>query len=467
MKNIYHLAILLCITCFTLQSCEDQDDIAQPINTQINNFIWEGMNSFYLWQADVPDLADNRFPSSGDYNDYLSKYTPENLFEALRFDKTNTDHFSWIVSDYTTLEQQLQGTSKNNGIEFGLSYKNGNTTDVVGYVRYIISNSDAASKDIKRGDLFDGVNGTKLTIDNYKSLLYSANETYTLNFTDFNGTTYTSNGKSIEFTKTVLDENPILINTVINVTNHKIGYLMYNGFYSNYDTNLNNAFGVLKSQGVTDLVLDLRYNGGGSVATAARLASMITGQFTDQVFTELAYNNKQSSNNIKYLFPNTMGSIAINSLNLTKIYILTTKSTASASELIINGLSPYITVVQIGDTTTGKNVASITMYDSPDFRSKNRNPNHKYAMQPIVAKSVNKLGFGDYQLGIKPTKYLDEKYANLGTLGNASEPLLAEAIKLITGTGKPSAQTANANQNNINFFTDSKALSGRNEMHIE
>ena len=334
------------------------------------------------------------------------------MFVALRIDNT-IDRFSWIVNDYTVLEQQLQGTTKNNGIDFGLSYKTSASDELVGYVRYIIPNSDASTKNIKRGDLFDAVNGTKLTIDNYRSLLYSANENYTLNFTTYNGSAFVSNGKSIDFVKTVLDENPILINTVINVPNHKIGYLMYNGFYSNYETNLNNAFGTLKAEGITDLVLDLRYNGGGSVLTATRLASMITGQFTNQVFTKLTYNKKKSSNNVDYLFPNTLGSIPINSLNLTKIYVLTTKGTASASELIINGLRPYVAVEQIGDFTTGKNVASITLYDSPDFRAKNRNPNHRYAMQPIVARSVNKLGFGEYEAGLKPTLFLIESYKNL------------------------------------------------------
>ena len=65
---------------------------------------------------------------------------------------------------------------------------------------------------------------------------------------------------------------------------------MYNGFYANYDTQLNAAFGELKAQGVTDLVLDLRYNGGGSIQTSTRLASMITGQFDTQIFSKMTFN---------------------------------------------------------------------------------------------------------------------------------------------------------------------------------
>jgi C-terminal processing protease CtpA/Prc len=448
---------------FSFQSCEDTDDIALPKDLQINDFIWKGLNVYYLWQSDVPNLADNRFANLTQYKDFLANYTPENLFDALRVDKS-IDRFSWIVSDYTVLEQSFQGTTKNNGIEFKLSLDPNNNTKVVGIVSYIIPNSDASTKDIKRGEVFYGINGTTLTLDNYRSLLFSSSEIYTMNFADFDGTSIIPNGKSIDFTKTLLDENPILINKIINSGSYKIGYLMYNGFYSNYDILLNDAFASLKTQGVTDLVLDLRYNPGGSVQTATRLASMITGQYTGQVFSKLTYNSKKSSNNTNYLFPDKIGTTPINSLNLSKIYILTTAGTASASELIINGLKPYINVIQIGDKTVGKNQASVTLYDSANFGSANRNPNHKYAMQPIVAYTVNKDGFGDYQSGIVPTFSLKESVSTYGVLGNTSEPLLNTAIGKITGTARTFQQTTKTPLQEIG---DSKSLTGRGGMQIE
>jgi C-terminal processing protease CtpA/Prc len=448
---------------FSFQSCEDTDDIALPKDLQINDFIWKGLNVYYLWQSDVPNLADNRFANLTQYKDFLANYTPENLFDALRVDKS-IDRFSWIVSDYTVLEQSFQGTTKNNGIEFKLSLDPNNNTKVVGIVSYIIPNSDASTKDIKRGEVFYGINGTTLTLDNYRSLLFSSSEIYTMNFADFDGTSIIPNGKSIDFTKTLLDENPILINKIINSGSYKIGYLMYNGFYSNYDILLNDAFASLKTQGVTDLVLDLRYNPGGSVQTATRLASMITGQYTGQVFSKLTYNSKKSSNNTNYLFPDKIGTTPINSLNLSKIYILTTTGTASASELILNGLKPYINVIQIGDKTVGKNQASVTLYDSANFGSANRNPNHKYAMQPIVAYTVNKDGFGDYQSGIVPTFSLKESVSTYGVLGNTSEPLLNTAIGKITGTARTFQQTTKTPLQEIG---DSKSLTGRGGMQIE
>src|SRR5690606_11567216 len=166
----------------------------------------------------------------------------------------------------------------------------------------------------------------------------------------------------------------------------------------------NQAFGSLKVQNITHLVLDLRYNSGGSIATATKLASMITGQFTGQVFAKEQWNSKMhphyeqvNPQNLVSRFTASIGNAPINDLQLTTVYVLTSASTASASELVINGLKPYIDVVQIGDYTTGKNVGSVTLYDSPSFGKRDRNPNHFYAMQPIVLKVVNKDGFGDYQ----------------------------------------------------------------------
>jgi carboxyl-terminal processing protease len=471
MKTFLKFTLLAFIALITFASCEDMDDVAAPPAQEINDFIWKGMNLYYLWQADVPNLADKRFANQAELNLFLTGYSkPEDLFDALRVDKS-IDRFSWIVSDYLELEGMLQGTTKNDGMDFGLYRKATNSDDIFGWVRYIIPNSDASTKDIKRGAIFYGVNGTQLTVSNYQTLLINV-ENYTLNLADFDNGKITPNGKSVQLTKTELAENPILVNNVIENGGHKIGYLMYNGFYPNYDTQLNEAFGTLKTQGITDLVLDLRYNSGGSVLTATRLASMITGQFTDKVFSKQRWNDKinayfetENPDALKNLFTNKIDDAPINSLNLTKIYILTSKSTASASELVINGLKPYIDVVQIGDITTGKNVGSITVYDSPTFGKENRNPNHRYAMQPLVLKIVNADDFGDYFNGLDPTYALKENLVDLGILGNSTEPLLSTAIGKITGTAK----MIKTNKGKVYpYFEDAKSINGlQNQMYVD
>lgn len=470
MKKVTGLLVII-VSLFIFQGCEDQDDNAVPSDLKIKDFVWKGMNLYYLWQADVPDLDDERFANQGELNNFLENYNdPAVLFNHLRVDPS-IDRFSVIFSDYNVLEGILSGTTENNGVDFGLRYKNGSTTDIFGWVRYILPDSDASAKDIHRGDIFYAINGTPLTVDNYQSLL--ANDTYTINLADYDNGNITPNGESVTVTKTVYSENPVLINNVIESGNHKIGYLMYNGFYSTYESQLNAAFAQLQSQNITDLVLDLRYNSGGSVATATRLASMITGQFTGQLFAKEQWNAKaqdffESTNpgDLENNFTAQLGNnAAINSLNLNTVYVLTSRSTASASELVINGLKPYINVVQIGDYTTGKNVGSITLYDSPDFSRNGRNPNHRYAMQPIVLKIVNKVGFGDYLSGLPPDYQLAEDLANLDVLGNQTEPLLSTAIGQITANGRMIRRNP---ERIFRHFKDSKSINNlQDQMYIE
>lgn len=486
MKKLHQFIFLLFLTFFTFQSCEDYNDVATPSDLKVNDFIWKGLNLYYLWQADVPNLADNRFNGQKDLNTFLYGYSsPENLFQDLlnkpksKFPEGQAiDRFSVIYSDYSILEGVLSGTTKNNGLDYKLYYKNTTDNDVIGVVQYVLPNSDASNKDISRGDIFYAVDGIQLFQDrsntknnNLKSLL-SDTETYTLNLTDFDNGNFTPNNRSVTLTKTVLSENPVYVHKVIESGSHKIGYLMYNGFYPNYETQLNDAFGQLKSQGITDFVLDLRYNSGGSVATATRLASMITGQFTGQIFAKQqwnakaeAYFNSKNPSSLLNFFTNKINTNTnINSLNLTKIYILTSKSTASASELVINGLKPYINVIQIGDFTTGKNVGSITLYDSPTFAKKDVNPSHRYAMQPLVLKIVNKVGFGDYTNGLVPDTELKESIANLGILGE-NEPLLNAAIAKILGGGRRAPQNPTTTFESV---IDNQSVNRlKSEMYVE
>ena len=118
---------------------------------------------------------------------------------------------------------------------------------------------------------------------------------------------------------------------------------------------------------------------------------------------------------------------------LNKVYVLTTERSASASELVINGLDPYIDVVQIGGTTTGKFQASVTLYDSPNFGRTNTNTTHTYAIQPLVLKSVNSVGVSDYINGLAPDYDTSEDYRNLGQLGDPDEPFLRLALDVILG----------------------------------
>lgn len=469
---------IFCISLSLLYtSCDDDDPINEEIpdevlNQDIENFIWGGLNLFYLWQEEVPDLSDQRFRSQEQLNDYLEGYSdPESLFDNLLF---SGDKYSWIVDDYIALEEELnQGISGSNGVEFGLSYEAGSSTDIFGFVRYIITGSDASAKNIKRGDIFHAVNGTPLTDSNYRDLLFGENTSYTLNLANYNNGNPTDNGQSVSLTKSELQENPIHVVTTVDEIGKKIGYLMYNSFTNAFDSQLNDAFATFKAEGVTDLVLDLRYNSGGSVNSAVYLSGMITGQFNGELLIKERWNGKWqeyfNENEPDYLdtfFVDKMASGEIlNSLNLDNVVILTTGSSASASELMINGLNPYINVTTIGTTTEGKSVGSITIYDSETYGKENVNPDHTYAMQPIVLEIVNKLGENDHD-GIDPTIFNPEDFGNMGVLGDPTEPLFARAIQYISTGSKSSLRKSNIIEHIQLSDSKKESLTGSN-MYVD
>ncbi len=437
MKYLRYLVILLLFGSLFTACFDDNDDVPQISSTlDINDFIWKGMNIFYLYKDDVADLANDRFSSDQDYTDFLRGFSsPEGIFEALQ---SSVDDFSFLVDDYIALEQAFDGITRNNGMEFGLVRYPNNDNNVFGYVRYVLPDTDAAAKGVKRGYIFNTIDETQITDQNFSQLLNP--ESYTIGLATFDGTDVTPTGESISLNKIQYTENPVFISKTIDVGGNPVGYLMYNSFTADFDGQLNTAFANFKSDNITDLVLDLRYNGGGSVTSAIDLSSMITGQFNGSVFTTEEWNaERQEQFGGTNLFDNQIRTgDAINSLELSRIYILTTRSSASASELVINGLDPYINVIQVGTTTRGKFQASITLYDSDNYGRQGADPGHTYAMQPLVLRSVNSVGFTDYFDGFTPEVLVEEDFSNLGILGNENEPLLKAALDNILGTRNPS-----------------------------
>ena len=459
----------LLFVILTITSCT-KIKVTPSENLEVNNFIWKGLNSFYLWQNNVTDLADNRFLNSDSYQSFLeSEQNSSQFFESLLYQRNTIDKWSWIVEDYVALENSFQGTSLHNGMEFGLVYESGSTTDLFGYVRYVLPNTEASLNNVKRGMIFNAVNGTKLNINNYRNLLFSNNTDYSIHLADYNNGNPTTNGVIIPLSKSEYTENPVFITKTINSGSKKIGYLMYNSFTTNFDDELNAAFLTLKNDGITDLIIDLRYNGGGSVRTAIYLSSMITGQFNDQLFARKEWNHKINNTNLEERFTdqinNGITQETINSLSLDKVYFITTNSSASASELVINGLNPYIDVKTVGTKTHGKYVGSITLYDSPKLYNKeNINPNHLWAMQPIVLEIKNKLGNNSPE-GHIPNILLAEDYNNLGVLGETSDPLLNRTITYIT-TGAKGKQSFKSTQFK-EFFNSKLAQPTSNNMYVE
>lgn len=441
----------------------EQEGLGTVAEYPVQDFMWRAMNDYYFWQADVPNLVDNKFAGVND-PDYITFLASEaNPADFFYRDLCNNhvrsvgetlaeDRFSSVADNYKDLVNSLQGISRSNGVEFDL-YVTDNDFDIYGVVNYILPDSDASGKDIKRGDIFNGVNGQLLNRDTYVDLLFGDEANYTLNLADIDNDDIIGNGKEVLLTKIEnFSENPIFKSKVIEQNGQKIGYLMYNGFLAAYDDELNDVFGEFKAENIEELILDFRYNPGGRVTSAIQMASSVYGAETDEIFIRPRFNNKlqrQFGAPDNFTDKTFDSETPLNILGLNRVYIITSRGTASASELVINGLEPYVDVIQIGTKTVGKNEFSNTFVDDPEgqyFYNPNReneiNPKNQWAIQPLLGRNENADGFSDYTGGLIPDFELREDVENLGLLGDEDEPLLALTLSVISGeTAKRSFQT--------------------------
>lgn len=452
--KIYRLLFLFLISSTLFVSCSKDDDdviddeVGQPgpdRNLDIEDFIYKGMNNIYLYKANVSKLADNYFSNQSELNDFLDDFdSPEDLFyDGLVYDYGKRDKFSFMTDDYNELEKRFAGINTTTGMNYGFSYHPNDNTKVLLYVRYVQPNTSAADAGIERGMIFNKVDGQVMTTSNYGSLV--APENFTLHEAEFNENMDVIDlDETYSLSKAEYTSNPVYIAKTIDIDGKKVGYLMYNSFTDEFDPELNAAFADFK--GVDELVLDLRYNGGGNVETAVDLSSMITGQFEGEIFNQQKWNASYQKlfeeNYPEYLVDRFNDKIGngdlINSLNLEKVYIIAGKSSASASELVINGLDAWIDVIHVGDNTVGKFQASTTLYDGNDFNKENVNPDHTYAIQPLIYKSANAHGDSDYVDGLVPDIKVPEYINEYMPLGDPTEPLLAAALEDIKGERKAS-----------------------------
>ena len=472
MKSPFKILLFLCISII-LYNCTKEDEI--PTDVEINDFVWKAMNAYYLYQDQIPDLADRRFINQPELNSYLRGFaTPNSLFLNLLYDRPNTDNKSALLDDFNLMQQPALRVSTTHGVEYGIIAEPGSAENVLGYVQYILPNSNASSQPIARGDFFYAVDDVQLTRGNFNSLLNGATNSYALYMASFDGTIVTADSitentvkvpRTIPLTKTEHSHTPVFMaKNIVNGTNN-IGYLMYNNdFSTNYINDLNTSFLQFKNQGVNQLILDLRYNvGGGSfIKNMSQIATMITGQFTNETFAKKRWNSKAQTwfevnqpDSLITKFTNRIyNSDPVNSLGLTDLYIILNGS-SSAAELLINSLESHINVHVINSgNTNGNNSVSMTLYNSIDYDSIGNSANHTVAIQPIVAELLNSND-NTYENGFTPLLLTcsQETILNLGVLGETSDPLLNEVLNIVNGM--PPSPPAICNPNNFTFLYNS------------
>ncbi len=418
------VVVTLVLSLFALNACDNDSELSG--DAAINKWIYDNMKYYYLWTDEIPTSTNQNL-------------APEQYFESLLSDK---DRFSWIQEDYEDLLKSLQGVNKEAGFEFVL-YLDGNTPgNVLMQIVYIKPNSPASSTALKRGDIITAINGTTLTEGNYQTLLGQMSNNFSVTYRAINLNTETFGAATtLNLVPVEYSENPNYLSSVITIGNKKIGYYLYNFFAtgptsnsSEYNNQMDNIFAEFKAQGITDLVLDLRFNTGGAETATRNLASLIGRDVTtSDIFVKRKYNEKlmnDLTNDPEYgpEFFNTRFIAKAQNVGsqLDNFIILTSSRSASASELLINGLRPFMDVFLIGDETVGKNVGSISIYQPND-------PNNTWGMQPIVVQSFNANDESDYSNGFAPNILLKDNDLMLYPLGSQNELLLNRALEVIAG----------------------------------
>ena len=463
MRNFLKL-ISLSVFFTVVVRCSKEYQVPQEL--VVHDFLWKGLNAYYLHQNQVANLADTRFNSDQQLNSYLSSFPDYNLLFSSSL--ISSDVKSVLIEDYNTTNSSQLRTAFTNGLEFGIIATPNHPNNVLGYVTHMLPNSNAASKNIARGEFFSAVNGTQLTRTNYLSLLINGTNNFALQMASFNGSTVIPNAKIVALEKENYNYTPTFLDKTITQNADKIGYLAYNNDFSkNYINDLNNTFLSFKNQNVSELILDLRYNiGGGSFAkNVSQIAAMVSGQFKDAILIKEKWNSKAQTwflanqpDSLQTIFPEKLNETTnINSLNLTNVYLIlngTNFTGSSAIELLINSLKPYINVHLIGAKTAGNNTGSITLYNSLDYGFPLRNSAHTVALQPIVLSFLNKSD-QTYSNGFTPNIALcqNEDILNLGVLGDASDPILYRILNYIA-TGNTGDNSA-CNPNNFQYLYNS------------
>ncbi|WP_296701467.1 S41 family peptidase [Algoriphagus sp.] len=457
MKSIklLQLILLLSLTVFGW-SCKDKEDTEPVIDPSseiaVNRWILDVMDEVYYWLDDLgTPIAENS--------------DPEDYFEALL--NRPTDRFSVIYPDFQELMNSLSGITLEAGYEFQLYLQSQESTNVIAEISYVKKGSPAESAGLVRGDIITKINGTQITTDNYRDLLGQIESQHSITYLSLNPVTLIfEEQEPITLETLQLSENPIYIDSVYIIGDQRIGYFMYNFFApgpgeqnTTYDDQVDEIFAKFKSSNINHLIIDFRYNGGGYVSSAVNLASLIAPSVTTaDIFSKTKYNNYLMSEFPKEL-ANVQTSFKAKTQNLgpileeNKIYILTSSRTASASELIINGLKPYMDVYIIGDVTYGKNVGSIPFEDE-------ENEDNPYGILPIVTQSFNSLDQSDYTTGFKPNLTKKESSERLRPLGDVTELLLRTAIEQITGIPS-SGRFETLDRQDIGSTLDRKIRTGR------
>ncbi len=384
---------LLCagLTFLVPSPAQAQSGPRNCTRTSQNLFVRDVLDEYYLWYRELPRVNPANYAS------------PEAYLEAVRYRPLDST-FSYITS--RAANDAFYGESQFVG--FGFSTQ---TTETELNVLQVFPDSPSSEAGMARGDRIFEINGRTVADLVRAGTIGSA---FGASEEGVSSAVAVRSRQGVErrftMTKRVVTIPTVSLTRTFQVDGRTVGYLLFRNFVTPSYAALDEAFAALREARATEVVIDLRYNGGGLVDVAVHLGSLVGGTYTQgRVFAEFQHNDRNTALNETLRFESPP-----QALGLSRLVVITTRSSASASELLINSLRPHLPVVVIGDATYGKPVGQYSF----DFCDK--------VLAPVSFSLVNADGQGDFFGGIAPTCVAADDIEH--DLGAADEASLGEAL---------------------------------------
>lgn len=450
---------------------EGNTDAEEPVEEgpAVNQYFDDFLANYYLWNAEYKAMErDFSLPYVNDSEKNFFVQSLKRLGQttgANNLDYKNGHLYSYVTRTPSTRTAATRAAGEIDHSEQGIEKTMTDSYGISGLVRVQFSDawgigiqsvypgSPAEQAGLQRGDIIVTING---------QYMYSKDEAATSALDLLSPVSSSTtrllliDGSEVSLTTTRLYPTPVLAHEVFEVGGARIGYLNYSGFDAAYDNDLLLALRDLEAEGIDELILDLRYNGGGHVMSANMLSTVIAGSRADgQVFNYYRYNDERMADvestmkdtgleydaevkrfKEEFYYGDYDGAdLSREGLDLDRLYVLTTGSTASASELVINSLRGIgIDVVTVGETSNGKNVGM----EGTSFRLEG----YTYEMFPITFQSYNADNYSIPATGVTPDIPAADWDQSFGYLPfGPDEPLIAAAIEDITGIKTRAAAT--------------------------
>ena len=444
--------------CRKYEPQTEQNELSPRVRMQrkyVNTFAWNVMNSYYLWRDEIKAKLDA----------WETTEEPIQKVADIRYKDASgkdIDRWTMLTDDFSSFQGDVSGHTRTFGMDFVLYYYDQSHKTVCAVVTYTYANSPAEKAGLKRGDVIVTVDGKEMTKDNYQEIIrngFYGGGTMKLGL---------ETGKTFTITAVDMYENPVqTVRILQNESGRKVGYLHYTSFTLDSCEDLTEVFRHFVSEGIDDLVLDLRYNGGGYVITEEVLASMLApvkeveagSVFSQQIYNpSLAKELEEEPSRFQTSFRFRSGgdykdiSTAGANPDLPRLYVLVTNSSASASESLVCCLRPYMDVILIGGQTSGKYCAGAMIdangwYD--DIKGSLEAGEYDEALRYVdnwgiyvmYARYADCNGVTiSMPDGIAPDVEADDDPLDGFDLGNPRETMLSVALGLIEGRTRSAAE---------------------------